>query len=133
MAGYEFNAEEMERRFEEMLQIVEGGFEILISQGGNPLAQLVMTPIEHMMDFVRGEGGPFYAVIIEKGEHGYAAYVPDLPDCVAEGATEEEVETRIRRAMTQRLNELKEGGTVPPEPVTRAVYVQPAKKEAAKP
>ena len=32
-----------------------------------------------------------YAVIIEKGESGYGAYVPDLPGCVAAGDSIAEV------------------------------------------
>ena len=31
-----------------------------------------------------------YTVVIEKGETSYGAYVPDLPGCVATGATREE-------------------------------------------
>jgi predicted RNase H-like HicB family nuclease len=37
-----------------------------------------------------------YAVIIEKGEDSYGAYVPDLPGCVAVGDTPEEVKTLIQ-------------------------------------
>jgi hypothetical protein len=39
-----------------------------------------------------------YAVVIEKAESNYAAYVPDLPGCVATGATREETEQRLREA-----------------------------------
>jgi predicted RNase H-like HicB family nuclease len=130
MAGYEFNAEEAERRFDELLQAVEAGCEILISQGGKPLAQLVMPPVEHVMDFMRRDGEPFYAVVIEKGEHGYAAYVPDLPECIAAADTEEEVEDLIREAMARHLGALREDGAPPPEPLTRALYVQPPRMEA---
>jgi predicted RNase H-like HicB family nuclease len=31
-----------------------------------------------------------YAVVIEKVENNYSAYVPDLPGCIATGATVEE-------------------------------------------
>ena len=34
-----------------------------------------------------------YAVVIEKAERNYAAYVPDLPGCIATGQTLEEIET----------------------------------------
>ena len=37
-----------------------------------------------------------YAVVIEKAESNYSAYVPDLPGCVATGETVEEVEAQIR-------------------------------------
>jgi predicted RNase H-like HicB family nuclease len=132
MAGYEFNAHEVERRFDELLQAMEGGCEILISQGGKPLAQLVMPSVEHVMDFVRGDGEPFYAVVIEKGEHGYAAYVPDLPECIAMADTEDEVENLIGQAMALHLEALREDGAPPPDPATRAVYVQPAGREHAR-
>ena len=33
-----------------------------------------------------------YAVVIEKAESNYSAYVPDLPGCIATGSTIEEVE-----------------------------------------
>ena len=41
-----------------------------------------------------------YAVVIEKAEGNYSAYVPDLPGCVATGATVEEVAAEIREAIT---------------------------------
>ena len=37
-----------------------------------------------------------YAIVIEKAESNYAAYVPDLPGCVTTGATIAEVEQGIR-------------------------------------
>ena len=40
-----------------------------------------------------------YAVVIEKTETGYSAYVPDLPGCVSVGHTREEMERRIREAI----------------------------------
>lgn len=40
-----------------------------------------------------------YAVMIEKAEDNFSAYVPDLPGCVATGATIPEVETNIREAI----------------------------------
>ncbi len=40
-----------------------------------------------------------YAVVIEKGESSYGAYVPDLSGCVAAGDTREEVVTLIQEAI----------------------------------
>ena len=40
-----------------------------------------------------------YAIVIEKGQGNYGAYVPDLPGCVAVGDTVEQVEERIRGAI----------------------------------
>jgi predicted RNase H-like HicB family nuclease len=39
------------------------------------------------------------AVVIEKAEGNYSAYVPDLPGCVATGATVPEVEAQIQEAI----------------------------------
>ena len=38
-----------------------------------------------------------YAIVIEKVGANYAAYVPDLPGCVATGATIEATERLLRR------------------------------------
>jgi len=35
-----------------------------------------------------------FAVVIEKAESNYSAFVPDLPGCIATGSTIEEVETQ---------------------------------------
>jgi predicted RNase H-like HicB family nuclease len=40
-----------------------------------------------------------YAIVVEKTENNYSAYVPDLPGCVATGATVEETEREIREAI----------------------------------
>ena len=40
-----------------------------------------------------------YAVVIEKAEGNYSAYVPDLPGCVATGETVAAVESEIRQAI----------------------------------
>jgi predicted RNase H-like HicB family nuclease len=40
-----------------------------------------------------------YAVVIEKAENNCSAYVPDLPGCVATGATVAEAEAQIREAI----------------------------------
>ena len=37
-----------------------------------------------------------YAIVVEKGATNYGAYVPDLPGCVATGATVEETEQLLR-------------------------------------
>ncbi len=40
-----------------------------------------------------------YAIVLEKAENNYSAYVPDLPGCVATGLTVEETEREIREAI----------------------------------
>ncbi len=55
-----------------------------------------------------------YAIVIEKADSNYSAYVPDLPGCVATGATTEEVEKEIREAMEFHIEGMKEDGeTIP--------------------
>lgn len=50
-----------------------------------------------------------YAIVIEKGETSYGAYVPDLPGCVAVGETREEVEALIKEAIQFHLEALQQG------------------------
>jgi len=46
-----------------------------------------------------------YAVVIEKSETNYSAYVPDLPGCIATGATVAEAESEIREAIAFHLGD----------------------------
>lgn len=57
-----------------------------------------------------------YAVVIEKAEANYSAYVPDLPGCIATGATIEEVEREIRDAIAFHLDGMRADGLEIPEP-----------------
>ena len=59
-----------------------------------------------------------YAVVIEKAEGNYSAYVPDLPGCVATGATLEETERQILEAIEFHLEGMREEGLTIPEPTT---------------
>ena len=65
-----------------------------------------------------------YAVVIEKAPANYSAYVPDLPGCVATGATIEEVDQEIREAIEFHLEGLRDAGEPIPEPTTRLGYVE---------
>jgi predicted RNase H-like HicB family nuclease len=65
-----------------------------------------------------------YAVVIEKAEGNYSAYVPDLPGCVATGATVEEAESQIREAIEFHLEGLRQDGAPIPEPVSRVEYIE---------
>ena len=47
-------------------------------------------------------------VIIEKGEHSYGAYAPDVPGCVAVGETREEVEHLMIEALQKHLQMMRE-------------------------
>jgi predicted RNase H-like HicB family nuclease len=65
-----------------------------------------------------------YAVVIEKAERNYAAYVPDLPGCVATGQTLEETETQIQEAIQLHLRGMREDGLPIPEPSSQVEYIE---------
>lgn len=65
-----------------------------------------------------------YAVVIEKAEGNYSGYVPDLPGCVAMGATVAEVEREMREAIRFHIEGLKEDGLPVPPPTSVAEYVE---------
>jgi predicted RNase H-like HicB family nuclease len=67
-----------------------------------------------------------YAIVIEKAENNYAAYVPDLPGCVATGQTIEETEQQIREAIDLHLRGMREDGLPIPEPTSRVDYIEAA-------
>jgi predicted RNase H-like HicB family nuclease len=67
-----------------------------------------------------------YAIVIEKAESNYAAYVPDLPGCVATGMTVEETEQQIREAIEFHIRGLRDEGLSVPEPTSRVHYVEVA-------
>ena len=67
-----------------------------------------------------------YVVVIEPAPTNYAAYVPDLPGCVATGATVEEVTRNIREAIELHLAGLREDDLPIPEPQAEARVVEVA-------
>ena len=67
-----------------------------------------------------------YAIVIEKAEGNYSAYVPDLPGCVATGATVADVEAEIREAIVFHVAGLREDGRPVPAPVSQVEYVDVA-------
>lgn len=64
-----------------------------------------------------------YAVVIERAGANYSAYVPDLPGCIATGATVEAVEAEIRTAIRFHIEGLEEDGLPVPVPTSIAEYV----------
>ena len=64
-----------------------------------------------------------YAIVIEKAEGNYSAYVPDLPGCVATGSTVAEAESEIREAIAFHLDGMREDGLAIPEPQSQVEYV----------
>ena len=65
-----------------------------------------------------------YAVVIEKADGNYSAYVPDLPGCVATGDTVAAVEVEIRDAIRFHIEGLKADGLPVPAPTSIADYVE---------
>ena len=65
-----------------------------------------------------------YAVIYELSDTGYAAYVPDLPGCIATGPTRAVVERRIRSAIQMHLQGVAEDGESAPPSTTWAEVVR---------
>jgi len=67
-----------------------------------------------------------YAIVIEKTDTNFAAYVPDLPGCIATGATIEETERSIQTAIKFHLDGLREDGIPIPAPSSQVEYVEVA-------
>ena len=67
-----------------------------------------------------------YAVIIEKSEGSYGAYVPDLPGCIAAGESEDEVKQLIQEAIEFHIEGLKENGEPVPEPTSKIEFIEVA-------
>ena len=65
-----------------------------------------------------------YAVVIEKANENYSAYVPDLPGCIATAATVAEVEEEIREAIRFHIDGLLEDKLPIPAPTSIAEYVE---------
>ena len=65
-----------------------------------------------------------YAVVFEKTPHNFSAYVPDLPGCVATGASREEVERNIREAVNLHLEGMRKEGESIPEPTSWTELVE---------
>jgi predicted RNase H-like HicB family nuclease len=67
-----------------------------------------------------------YVILIEPSASGFSAYSPDLPGCVATGATRADVERSMHDAVELHLEGLRENGEPVPPPSTFAAYVEVA-------
>jgi predicted RNase H-like HicB family nuclease len=65
-----------------------------------------------------------YLVIIEKANDNYSAFSPDVPGCVATGATREEAEREMHAALQMHLDGLKEDGLPVPAPSASVRYIE---------
>ena len=64
-----------------------------------------------------------FLVVIEKAENNYSAYSPDLPGCVATGATVDEVKKNMHEAIEMHVRGLREDNLPIPESHSLAEYV----------
>jgi len=67
-----------------------------------------------------------YAVVIEQAEGNFSAYVPDLPGCIATGASIKDVEREIQEAIAFHVQGLREDGLPLPVAASVVEYVEVA-------
>ena len=61
-----------------------------------------------------------YLIVIEESINGFSAYSPDLPGCIATGASRDEVERNMKEAIAFHVDGLRLEGYDVPAP--RASY-----------
>ncbi|MFA5875847.1 MAG: type II toxin-antitoxin system HicB family antitoxin [Candidatus Margulisiibacteriota bacterium] len=64
-----------------------------------------------------------FLVVFEKTDNNYSAYSPDLPGCVATGATREEAEQNMHTAVEMHIKGLREDNLLIPPSQSFAEYV----------
>jgi predicted RNase H-like HicB family nuclease len=64
-----------------------------------------------------------YAIVIEKTNTGYSAYVPDLPGCIATGDSKAEIEREMQGAIRFHIEGMKQDGLPVPMPTSSVEYV----------
>jgi predicted RNase H-like HicB family nuclease len=65
-----------------------------------------------------------YAVVFEKADHNWAAYVPDLPGCVTTGSTLEDTRRLIAEAVEFHIEGMRLHGEPVPEPTSVAEIIE---------
>lgn len=65
-----------------------------------------------------------YLIVIEPTDTGFSAYSPDLPGCIATGASEGEVSEAMREAIAFHIDGLQEDGLPVPPGGASAAYVE---------
>jgi len=64
-----------------------------------------------------------FLVVIEKANGNYSAYSPDLPGCIATGATREEAERNMHEAIAIHVQGLLEDNLPIPDSTSFAKYI----------
>ena len=67
-----------------------------------------------------------FLVVVEEGPSSFGAHVPDLPGCVAIGATREEVLALIEEAIQLHIEDIKASGLPVPPAVSSMATVEVA-------
>jgi len=65
-----------------------------------------------------------FLIVVEKAASNFSAYSPDLPGCIASGATPEETKARMQTAIALHVQGLREDRLPIPEPSATAEYVE---------
>ena len=65
-----------------------------------------------------------FLVVVERAGRNFSAYLPDVPGCIATGATPEETTARMRAAIEMHVQGLQEDRLPVPEPSAIAEYVE---------
>jgi predicted RNase H-like HicB family nuclease/predicted RNA binding protein YcfA (HicA-like mRNA interferase family) len=97
-----------------------------VTVAGKPSNDLVLGTLNSVFEAGRSQRNPMmrYAVVTERADGNYAAYVPDLPGCVAAGPTIQTVEQEIREAIRFHIDGMHADGLPVPEPSSPAEYVE---------
>ena len=65
-----------------------------------------------------------FLIVVEKANGNFSAYSPDLPGCVATGATLEQTTARMHEAIDLHIQGLREDQLPIPEASATAAYVE---------
>lgn len=65
-----------------------------------------------------------YLIVIEETTTGFSAYSPDVPGCVAAGATRDETESAMEEAIRFHLDGMVSESITLPEPRSYSTYVE---------
>ncbi len=64
-----------------------------------------------------------YLIVIEKASRNFSAYSPDLPGCIATGATRGKAEAKMREAVRLHIEGLQAEGLPIPKPSASATRI----------
>lgn len=65
-----------------------------------------------------------FTIVIEDAGTNFAAYAPDVPGCIATGATVDEVTVTLREAIAEHFKILRDMGEEAPVPRSHAAVIQ---------